>query len=175
MRDKKKIGVYLLFGCIFGMLLMPSALADSENVTVTWIVPADEAITISYPTLSGGITFEPGSKTFVETVARNQTAATAGMNIENTGNTALQINFTFDSEWYDPGLEYFNCSVNANDNATKKIWWENTNETDNHTAVASLGTSSDEDFWFWSSGTDCLESGITDDTEILIVYYTNAP
>ena len=174
MRNKRKIGVYLIAISILGMLLMPMALADSSNVTVTWVIPADTSVTITYPTGTGKIKFEPASKTFVEEQATSQGAGTAGMNIENIGNTALQINFTFSDTWYDAGLEFFNCSVNTNDNATKKVYWTNSNETANHTVVASLAVSADEDFWFWSTGTDCLESAEGDDTETLVVWYTNA-
>ena len=171
----RKFGAYLTTVLLIGFCLSFAAYtvgADSSNVTVTWVIPADESITITYPTGNGKIKFAPSSKTFVEEQADSQGGATAGMNIENTGNIALQINFTFSDTWYDAGLEYFNCSVDTNDNTTK-LYWTNDNETDNHTAVASLAVNVNEDFWFWSSGTDCLESGEGDDTETLVVWYNS--
>jgi len=172
MKKTKKLCVYGI-----GLLLLLSfvgyASADGSNVTVTWIIPADLSIAITYPTGESQIVFEPGSKTFSEEQARNQHTGAAGMNIENDGNTALQINFTFADAWYDAGLANFNCSVDSYNNATLKVYWTNSNETANHTVVANLAISASEDFWFWSTGTDCTESAIGEDTETLEVWYTN--
>lgn len=172
MKNSRKIGAYLIGMLMLG-IFTSVAMADSSTVTVTWIIPADESIQIQYPTGQSDIRFNPGSKNFSDEVAQGQDSGTPGMNITNNGNTALQINFTFNGTWYDAGLEYFNCSVDDQSNTTK-VYWTNDNETANHTVVAELAVDAMEEFWFWSCGTNCLESGAGDDLEGLVVWYTDS-
>ena len=121
----------------------------------------------------GQIEFNPGSKTFTDESAVSQTGATPGMNITNNGNTALQINFTFADTWYDAGITYFNCSI-GDDTNSSLAYWTNANETTgNVTVVASLAVDAVEEFWFFGSGTDMLESAVGEDTETLQVWYTD--
>ena len=172
MKNSRKIGAYLI-GMLMLVFFVSLAGADSSNVTVTWIIPADESIQIQYPTANGKIEFNPGSKTFNDKAADDQVEGTPAMNITNNGNTALQINFMFEDALYDSGIDFINCSIGDQTNTTN-VSWNNTNaSTTNHTVVATLAVDDTEEFWFFSTGTDMLESAIGDDTENLVVYFVD--
>ena len=172
MKNSRKIGAYLI-GMLMLVFFVSLAGADSSNVTVTWIIPADESIQIQYPTGESDIRFNPGSKTFNDQVAVGQDDSTPGLNITNNGNTALQINFIFETALYDPGITFINCSIGDQTNSTNVTWNNSNASTTNHTVDASLAVDGTEEFWFWSCGTDMLESAAGEDTENLVVYYVD--
>ena len=83
-----------------------------------------------------------------------------------------QVSFRDGLPSFDDGLAFFNCSIDDQSN-TSSVYWTNSNETNNQTVVASLAVDAVEEFWFWSTGTNCIESGAGDDTETLKVWYTD--
>lgn len=154
------IVVSLLLICSLSAIV----LADTENITVTWVVAADTTITASYPTGEGKIEFSAASGDFINLSASSQTEANAGLRITNDGNTAVSLHMNFTSD-FPSGVQDVNMSVEDNTNATF-FNWESTNETNNQTVVASLpATGSDtEDFWFWSTGSGVAETAGEDRT-----------
>lgn len=166
MRGKK------IYAILLGMLMMLSIFgvvnvyADSyADATITWIVAGDETISVSYPAETTEVKFDCSSGTFEDQPAKSQTGATSPLQVQNDGNTNLQINATWTADFIT-GVTMVNISVGDNTNSTL-IWWTDSNETTaNHTLVASLPpTGSDtEDFWMWSTGTDVAETAGTSKT-----------
>jgi hypothetical protein len=141
----------LLFVISFGITVK----SDTQNVTTEWVIPGDDSIAVTYPTGQGKILFEPGSKDFTDTPATGQASGTAGVNVDNQGNQALIINGSWSANW-ETGVDYVNMSINDWGNTTS-LSYGSANETVNQTWVASLAQGADEDFWFWTTGTDVAQ------------------
>ena len=157
---KTKKMAAIVIGLFMVVSLSAIVFADTENITVTWVVSADTTITASYPTAEGKIEFSATSGDFDDLGASSQTSATAALRIQNDGNTAVALYMNFTNDW-PSGVSFVNMSVNDNSNTSGQLfWWTDDNETNNQTVVASLAaTGSDtEDFWFWSDGSAVAET-----------------
>ena len=144
--------------------------ADSDNVTTTWIVPGDTTITVSYPANAtlGKIQFDCPSETFSDLKATDQTAGNAILRVQNDGNTPLIINASWSSAW-PSNVTHVNVSVGDNTNSTS-LSYTSGNCQSNQTLKASLGIGSTEDFWFWSSGVDVEETSGSGVDRTLVIY-----
>lgn len=162
------IGMITIFGAV-------PALADSSDVTTTWIVPADTTIAISFPTGEGKVEFDAAGKNFTTLGASSQASGTAALTITNNGNTAVKIDAKWTADW-PTGVNYVNISISDwSDNTTYGTDWlsySSSNETTNQTWIASLADDGTEDFWFWTDGVDVDETAGVDRT--LRIYSTNA-
>jgi len=166
MNKIKAILVALTLLSVFGAA---SVSADSSDVTTTWIVPADTTIAISYPTGEGKIEFDAAGQNFTDLAATSQTGATAALTITNNGNTAVQIEARWTSDW-PTGVSYVNISVSDNTNSTS-LSYTDADETTNQTLVASLAKDGSESFWIWTTGNEVDETAGVDRT--LRIYSTN--
>jgi len=162
--SKTKKASAIVIGLVMVVSLSAIVFADTENITVTWVVSADTTITASYPTGEGKIEFSATTGDFTDLAATSQTAGDAALRIQNDGNTAVSLHMNFTSD-FPSGVTLVNVSVGDNTNSTL-YWWTNSNETNNQTVVASLdATGSDtEDFWFWSTGSGVAETAGEDRT-----------
>jgi hypothetical protein len=142
----------------FGVVIVPMTGADSQDVTVTWIIPGDDTITISFPTSEGKIEFDATSvgQNFSKLGATSQTESTAALRVTNQGNQALLIQGKFTTA-LPPGVTYVNFSVGDNTNGTNGQWTNATAQT-NQTMKTSLADGTSEDFWFWSSGIEVAKT-----------------
>jgi hypothetical protein len=166
MKNKTKvIGISILLMIAFTGYV----LADSVDVETEWIVPADTGISASFPAHAGQVEFNCGGQNFTDQGATGQASGTSALQITNNGNTAVQIEGRWTTDW-PTGVEYVNMSIDDWSNSTSKSY-SDADETTNQTWVASLGIGASEDFWFWSTGHEVAEtSGVT---RTLRVYSTN--
>jgi len=160
-----------------GASYLPIAGADSSNVDVTWIIPGDDTIAVSFPTGEGKIEFDVSStgdegQNFTNIGATSQTGGTAALRVTNQGNQALLIEGNFNSS-FPSGVQLVNFSVGDNSNSTSDGWTDGTC-TANVTMDASLSDGSSEDFWFWSSGTEVAETDASGVTRTLTVWSSGA-
>jgi len=160
---EKAIVVALMVAMAVGAFV-PTAEADSSDVTTTWIVPGDTTIGVSFPTGEGKVEFDATGvgQNFSDLPATSQASGTAALKISNQGNQALKINASWTTD-FPAGVDRVNISVSDNTNTTLKVY-SSANETDNQTLVASLGDGANEEFWFWSSGTEVAETAGVDRT-----------
>ena len=157
--------------------IVPTASAFSDDVDVTWIIPGDDTITLSFPTGEGKIEFDVSAtsdegQNFTNIGATSQTGATAALRVTNQGNQALMINGSFNSS-YPTGVKRVNVSVDDNSNSTA-MGWTNGACTVNATMKASLGSGLSEDFWFWSSGVEVAETDASGVTRTLTIWSKGA-
>jgi len=169
---KKIISLMVLVafvGAFLALAITPVS-ADSNDVTITWIVPADTTLTISYPTGEGKIEFDATGEgqTFSDLAASSQESGTAALRIQNDGNTALQIEANIAS--FPTNVTHVNLSI-GDDSNTTRILYGSANCSANQTWIASLAIGGDQDFWFWSSGANVEETAGVDRT--LKIYATN--
>jgi hypothetical protein len=143
-------------------LIYPTVNADSSDVTTTWIVPADDTITISFPTGQGKIEFDCAGQNFSDQGATGQNPTTAAINVTNQGNQALEINASWTAEWYD-GVRFVNMSLADNTNATK-LTYGDANETVNQTWNASLAQGDSQLVWMWTTGNEAPQTAGADRT-----------
>jgi hypothetical protein len=163
-KNTKRIVLLLATSMVVAFFGAGTALADSENVTVTWIVPEDTSIRIEYPTGEVKIIFDATGigMNFTNLSAKSQTIGTAALKVWNEGNTAINITFDFNS-WHT-NVTYVNVSVGDGANTSGAKWWNNANNTTGQTVTASLAMGGSEEYWFWSSGIYCPETAGTDRT-----------
>ena len=142
------------------MTMTSLVVGDTVDVTTEWIVPADTGISASFPAHAGEVEFDCVGQNFTDQGATGQAAGTSALRITNNGNTAVQIEGNWTSEW-PSGVKYVNMSIDDWSNTTS-LTYGDTNETTKQTWVASLGIGANEDFWFWSTGIEVAEtSGVT--------------
>lgn len=171
-KTKTKIfGIAIAFCLVVVFGAAATVTASNQNIVVTWIVPGDTSFSYDLAGAETEIVFDCDGMNFSDVAMRSQASGTPGLTITNGGNKALQINMTFSSTWYDEGIDFFNVSVDTNDNTTA-FWWTNANETNNQTVVESLPISDSEDFWFWSTGTEVSETGESADEEMFEIWGT---
>ena len=169
MKNKTKIYAMLIAFSMVSIFGAGAALADSSDVTTTWIVPADTTIAISYPNGQAKIEFNAAGQNFSDLAATDQTGVNAALRVTNNGNTAVKIEAKWTTEW-PTGVIAVNISIGDDTNASK-LWYGDANETVNQTWDASLAVDAAEDFWFWTDGTRVEESAGLDRT--LRVYSSN--
>ena len=150
------------------------AVGDSVDVTTQWIVPADTGISASFPVHAGEVEFDCSGQNFTDQGATSQDATHPALVITNNGNTAVQLEAEWTTDW-PTGVEFVNMSIDDwSDNTTYGDDWlsySDSNETTNQTWMASLGVGASEDFWFWTTGHEVAETTGIDRT--LRVYSTN--
>ena len=157
-KTQRLVLVSLVVSALF-LSSIPTIMADSQNVTVRWIVPADTTIAVSYPSGESNVIFEPSGKTFTDEPAKSQTGSNAALRITNNGNTAVSINASFSTD-LPTGVTFVNVSVGDNTNSTL-YWYVPANDTDDQELDDSIAASGGtQDFWFWSSGTDVAEGTV---------------
>jgi len=157
-------------------LLMP-ARASTANATVTWNIPQDKTISLSYPANTTEIYFHPSSATFAQLWAHGQgNGSTPAVIITNDGNVAVGISAVFTTTLTvgNAGLAEFrlaNASSTGNP-STGQIWWcgaatdtgqvpaGSCSGSDNSTtsrqiiAAAGLSSAGTKQLWAWSWGTN---------------------
>ena len=157
-KTKRLVLIGLVASALF-LSSIPTIMADSQNVTVRWIVPADTTIVASYPSGESNVIFEPSGKTFTDEPAKSQTGSNAALRITNNGNTAVSINASFSADM-PTGVTFVNVSVGDNTNSTL-YWYVPANDTDDQEIEDSIAASGGtQDFWFWTSGTDVAEGTV---------------
>jgi hypothetical protein len=160
-KNTKRIVLLLATSMVVAFFGAGTALADSENVTVTWIVPEDSSIRIEYPTGEGKIEFDATGigMNFSNLSASSQTVGTAALKVVNEGNTAVSLTFDFDS--WPTNVTYVNVSVGDGANTSGSKWWNNANNTTGQVVTTSLAMGANQTYWFWSSGRYCPETAGT--------------
>jgi len=169
---KKIFSIIILvaFVVAFAGLAITPVSADSNDVTVTWIVPADTTLTLSYPTGEGKIEFDSTGigKTFSDLGATGQAADTAAIRIQNDGNTIVSIDANIAS--FPTNVTHVNFSQSMTDN-NSGVHYGSGNCSDNQTWTESIAIGGQEDFWAWSSGANVEETAGVDKT--LKIYAVN--
>lgn len=133
---------------------IPSVGADSSEVTVTWVVPADTTIQVSLPANATAITFKPAGMTFTDEPADGQLDGTPALRVVNGGNTALEINGNFSGAFHT-NVTYVNFS--ATHTAGSDIAsFSNAEATANTVKqmTASLGIGGTANYYAFSDGTN---------------------
>lgn len=154
---KKKFGAVAIGLAMLVVFGAGAAVADSQTVTVTWIVPGDTGFSIAWAGAESEMVFNTGDQNFTSIRARSQTPTTPIINITNNGNTAVDYHMIFNVT-FPTGVTYVNCSVFNNTNATL-FSWNNSNDTStNHTVASSIAIDGYADFWFYSDGIEVAES-----------------
>ena len=170
MKNKTKIYVMLIAFSMISVFGASAVIADTSDVTTTWIVPADTTISISFPNGQAKIEFDAASQNFSNQCATDQADATAALRVSNHGNTAITVEASWLAEW-PTGVTSVNISIGDDTNASK-LWYGDANETTNQTWNASLAVDGANDFWFWTDGAEVEETAGIERT--LRVYSSNA-
>ncbi len=76
-------GIILFVASLMAVMPLPGAQAAVEDLTTTWNVPVSTALSASFPFGNTNITFAPGSATFSDEPAEDQSDAAASYNITN--------------------------------------------------------------------------------------------
>jgi len=132
--------------------IVPSVGADSSEVTVTWIVPADTTIGVSLPANATAITFDASGMNFSDLAADGQSDGTPALQVTNQGNTDIKVEGNF-SGGFHTNVTYVNFSAThtagsdiasfTNAQAVAKT---------KQTMTASLSIGSSEDYYAFSDG-----------------------
>ena len=170
MKNKTKIYAMLIAFSMVSIFGASAAIAESSDVTTTWIVPADTTIATSFPNAKDHIEFNAAGQNFSDLAATDQTGVNAALRVTNNGNTAIKIEAKWTAEW-PTGVTSVNISIGDNTNASK-LWYGDANETTNQTWNASLAVDGANDFWFWTDGAEVEETEGIERT--LRVYSSNA-
>jgi len=161
---KTKLLTIAICSCLAIIFGAGAALADSTNVTVTWIIPGDTTLTVSFPTGEGKIEFDCVGMNFTEETPTGQTDSVSALRTSNNGNTAVSVYMYFADD-IPTNVTFVNVSVGDNLNTSGKYYWTQANDTtSNQTLVASLAIGSSEDFWFWTTGSNVEETTGVDKT-----------
>lgn len=169
---KRKLGALAISLAMLGVFGAGAAFADSQTVTVTWIVPGDTSFSIAWAGAESEIVFDTGDQNFTGVKARSQVAATPIINITNNGNTAVDYHMLFNLT-FPTGIDYVNCSVYDNTNATLFYWTQANDTTSNQTVASAIAVDGYADFWFYSDGTEVGETAEAEDLIGLIITAVN--
>lgn len=167
--------VAVLMAGFVGLAVGPmtfEAKASTADVTVTWVIPSDKTISVSYPTSLTAVTFTPGVATFARQKADSQTDAVAAYRVTNDGNVAVKVTGQFSGTPPSGVSEFLEAnSSSSNVPPTTLIQWVCTavvdtsqspaghcNTASNWTTatmgvVTSLAAAGTFDKWCWSWGT----------------------
>ncbi len=167
---KMRKSICIVLGLLMVTTFSALVVGDTEDVTTRWIVPGDTTITISYPNGETDIEFNAAGMNFTDLAATSQTSELAALRVNNDGNTGLEINASWTTE-FPPGVKYVNLSMHDDTNTTRFSYGD-TNETVNQTWNASLGLGDSNDFWFWTTGIEVEETEGTEKT--LRIWSTSA-
>ena len=160
---KKQIGAIAVVVSMAFVLGAGTALAESSNVTVTWIVPGDTTIVVAFPSGQGKIEFDATAQgqNFTNQKATGTSSGTAAIRVTNQGNQDLDITFNFTA--FPTGVDHVNFSTAWASNTTSWQFSDGTESTP-QTMVSSLSQGVSEEWWAWSSGTEMPATTGTDDT-----------
>ena len=168
------MGCIILLG-LFAMATGPglmNAKAATADVTVSWVIPTDLTIAISYPTGEVDVRFDPTSGTFAQFAAKAQGAngAPASFRVTNNGNVAVKLDAAFTATLASGVAEYriANTASGGAPGTGQKVWCGATtdtgqspagicsgvdNATTSQTLILSLAIAGTHDRWSWSWGT----------------------
>lgn len=172
MENKKK--KLLVFAISLAMLVVFGAggVTADETVTVTWIVPGDTGFSIAWAGAESEIVFDASGQNFTSVAARSQATLTPIMNITNNGNTAVDYHMIFNLT-FATGIDYVNCSVYDETNATLFYWTQANDTTANQTVASAIAVDGYADFWFFSDGTEVAETAEAENLIGLIITAVN--
>ena len=158
-RNKKLVLVSMLVVSALFLTSIPTLMADSQNVTVRWTIPADTTIAVSYPSGESNVVFEPSGKTFTDEGAKSQTGSNAALRITNNGNTPVSINASFSAS-FPTGVSNVEISVGDNTNSTSFTYSSGSETSDQEIEDSIAASGGTQDFWFWTTGTDVAEGQV---------------
>jgi hypothetical protein len=180
LRPEQKVGLALVLlglGVITMMaagpgLIMP-AMASTANATVTWNIPTDKTISLSYPANTTDVVFHPSTGTFAQLYAAGQgNGTTAAFRITNDGNVNVNIAAAFTAT-FPTGVAEFRIANTSTAGAPVgpggiRWWCGSTSDTGDTPAGGCSGTNNETaswtistaliptgtaDKWAWSWGT----------------------
>jgi len=161
----KKIAVVVLIGAVSILPFVMNAYADTETVTLKYVIPQVTTFSVSFPTGLTDIEFQPSGASFTNEPAYQQDASTAAMRITNTGNVAIKIDASLTTDLPTNVTEF---RLNTANDASGGWYWTDTNETTTQTIISSLAVGADEDFWAWSTGSN-VPAGTYTSTQLQLV------
>jgi len=162
----KKILVYLTVGLLLGLFTASILTSgDTVQVTLTYTIPTVTTFNVQYPTGESGITFEPTGASFTDQPAKGQGASICAMNVTNTGNTNIKIDASLTTD-LPTGVTEFRLT--ESNSASGGWYWTDANETTSQTIISSLASSSVEEFWAWTTGSN-VPAGTYTSTKLELV------
>lgn len=151
----KKVWKVWMIGVVVTLITITSiiqlATADTQNVTLKYIIPQVTTFSVSYPTGLNDIEFQPSGATFTNEPASGQDSSTAAMRITNTGNINIKIDARLTAD-LPTGVTEFR--LNTANSPSGGWYWTDSNETTQQTIISSLAMGSSQNFWAFSSGTN---------------------
>jgi len=173
MKKVYTIGIMLSFVVVF---LGAGALADNENVTVSWVVPADTSFSLAFAGAETEIDFDDNvdGTDFTHAAPDSQASGTPMLTLTNNGNTPVDVKMAFDSVFDDDGIAFFNASIDNIDNSSLFFWEGQAmggtdNATNNQTVKEDLAIGANLQIWIWSTGRSVEQSEVDTDTETLAI------
>lgn len=154
----KKLKIALVVA-IWVLLIAPSVISDTQNVTVRWYIPSDLGISIQYPAGLSTVDFRPASMNFTNQSADGQAAITPVMNITNIGNVDMNISANFTATALPEGTTFVNISDDFN--IADRWYWTNATRTTLKWIISTgtpLAPTSTKGFWMWSSGVNVVNT-----------------
>ncbi len=132
--------------------------AAVEDITTTWNIPVSTAFSISFPFGNTNITFAPGSATFTDEPAEDQTDSVSSYNITNDGNVNIDITATFTTDFPSGVTEFRTATASSGGSPSgDQWWWTDSNETSaTPTIISALTPGSTANRWAWSTGTNVV-------------------
>ena len=136
--------------------------ADTQTVTLKYVIPQVTTFSVSFPTGYTDIEFQPSGASFTNEPAAGQSSSTAAMTITNTGNVAIKIDASLTADLPSGVTEF---RLNDENSASGGWYWTDVNETNVQTIVSSLAIGASEEFWAWSTGNN-VPAGTYTSTEL---------
>ena len=163
--EKGKLIAIALVVVIASVLPFLPAKADTQTVTLKYVIPQVTTFSVSFPTGLTQIEFEPSGASFTNQPAKSQDSTTAAMEITNTGNVNIKIDASLTAD-LPTGVTEFR--LNDENSASGGWYWTNSNETTSQTIISSLSMSSSKDFWAWTTGSN-VPAGTYTSTQLQLV------
>ena len=161
----KKIAVVVLLAAVSILPFLMDTHADTQTVTLKYVIPQVTTFSVSFPTGLTDIEFQPSGATFTNEPAYQQSTSTAAMRVTNTGNTAIKIDASLTADLPSGVTEF---RLNDENSASGGWYWTDANETTTQTIISSLATGASQDFWAWSTGSN-VPAGTYTSTQLQLV------
>ena len=162
--------------------LVFEARASTASVTVTWVIPTDKTIAVSYPTGLTASRFSPALSSFARQVADSQTDGVGSFAVTNNGNVAVTISGVFTGSFATGIAEYRIANASSSGvPSTGQIWWcgatsdtgqspagscsGSANATTSRTMMGTaqtLAAGATHTWWAWSWGTTVAAGTVSD-------------
>ena len=172
------ISVLLIAG--MSLVALPLVKAATAAVTVTWAIPTDKTISVSYPTALTEVRFSPSSMTFARLAANSQTDGVGAFRVTNDGNVVLAISGMFNDHVPTGVAEFLiaDSSVSGVPTGGLLRWCGaisdtgqtpaggctgTVTDTTSQSMLASLAVGANKIWWSWSWGT-AATAGTNSDT-----------